>query len=263
MKPFHLLAAFAISAAPSLARGDRPLEELARLAQNPVADVASVPFQNDLGAGYGPGHDQLLDVLELQPVVPIGVTPRWNLVTQAIVPLVWQASLTGGGTTFGVGDVRARALLSQARPGKLIWGLGPVASFPTASSSVVGPRTRWGVGPSAVALVTPGSWVVGALADAIWSVSSGGANTLRLQYFVNYNLGASGWYLTSAPTITAAWQAGQARQWIVPFGGGVGKMTRIGKVPTNVSLAAYYNAVRPDVGPVWTIRLVVAFLLTR
>jgi len=38
-------------------------------------------------------------------------------------------------------------------------------------------------------------------------------------------------WLTSTPTITADWEADSGQQWIVPFGGGVGKLVRFGKLP--------------------------------
>jgi hypothetical protein len=39
---------------------------------------------------------------------------------------------------------------------------------------------------------------------------------------------ANGWYLVSAPIITANWQAEKGNCWSVPVGGGVGKVFRIG-----------------------------------
>ncbi|MGB3429139.1 MAG: hypothetical protein WBA53_13300, partial [Burkholderiaceae bacterium] len=42
-----------------------------------------------------------------------------------------------------------------------------------------------------------------------------------IQPFVNSNF-ASGLYLTSAPVITANWEAESGQQWTVPLGGGFG-----------------------------------------
>jgi hypothetical protein len=41
----------------------------------------------------------------------------------------------------------------------------------------------------------------------------------------------------------------------VPFGIGVGKIHRFGKQPVNMSAHVYFNAVKPDIGPDWTLRL--------
>jgi len=52
---------------------------------------------------------------------------------------------------------------------------------------------------------------------------------------------------TSSPIITANWEAPGAK-WTVPIGGGAGRVFRVGKLPINLSLSAYYNIVRPDLG---------------
>jgi hypothetical protein len=81
-----------------------------------------------------------------------------------------------------------------------------------------------------------------------------------LQPFVNYNFGR-GWYLTSGPIITANWEASRGNKWTVPVGAGVGKLFKLGKLPINTSLQAYYNAVKPDFGSDWQLRFQVQFLL--
>jgi hypothetical protein len=72
-----------------------------------------------------------------------------------------------------------------------------------------------------------------------------------------------GWYLSSAPIITANWKAESGNQWTVPFGGGVGKIFRIGKQPVNAQAQAFYNVERPDNGPDWTLRLQLQFLFPK
>jgi hypothetical protein len=61
---------------------------------------------------------------------------------------------------FGLGDVQPSLFLSPAQPGKLIWGMGPVLQFPTATDDSLG-QGKWGAGPTAVALVMHGPWVSG------------------------------------------------------------------------------------------------------
>jgi hypothetical protein len=258
-------AVVSMLAAGSTALAEEPAatnEELAKASQNPVADIVSIPFQNNTNFGYGPSNDQTQNVLNVQPVVPLRITSGWNVITRTIVPLVWQPSFTDGDTTFGLGDINFSAFLSPAKPGAVIWGIGPVASFPTATSPAVGSESTWGLGPSAVALAITGPWVVGALANNVWSVAGDKSNTFLLQYFVNYNFGKTGWYLTSVPIITADWEAPSGQQWIVPFGGGFGKIVRVGgKLPVNLSASAYANVVKPDIGPEWTLRLQASILL--
>jgi hypothetical protein len=235
-------------------------EKLAKAAQNPVADMISIPFQDDIGLGYGPGRQGTQNVLNIQPVIPLHVTEDWNVITRTILPIVSQPSFTGGTGTTGLGDLTLTAFLSPRNPGDVIWGVGPVASFPTATSPFTGSQSTWGLGPSAVVLAMPGHWVLGVLVNQIWSVAGASSSQMLIQYFVNYNF-HGGWYLTTSPILTADWNAAAGQQWVVPFGAGDGKIFRIGKLPFNGNVSAYYNAVRPDFGPEWTVRVQLALLL--
>lgn len=89
----------------------------------------------------------------------------------------------------------------------------------------------------------PGPWVFGALVTQLWSFagdpSRGDVSQMSLQYFVNYNIPKSGgWYLTTSPTMTANWKASSGQRWTIPVGGGIGKMTLIGKGPKKTGLDA-------------------------
>jgi hypothetical protein len=257
-----LLFAFATFAAegPDATGEQEKVEALAKAAQNPVADMISIPFQDNIGLGYGPGNKDTQNVLNIQPVIPLHVTEDWNVITRSILPIVTQPSFTGGSATTGLGDLTVTAFLSPAKPGDVIWGVGPVASFPTATSPFTGSQSTWGLGPSAVVLAMPGHWVLGVLVNQIWSVAGASASQMLIQYFANYNF-RGGWYLTTAPILTADWNALAGQQWVVPFGAGGGKIFRIGKLPFNGNVSAYYNAVRPDIGPEWTLRVQLALLL--
>src|ERR1700749_1992737 len=48
-------------------------------AQNPVANVISVPFQNNSYLNYGPNR-LTSNVLVVQPVIPISISDDWNLI---------------------------------------------------------------------------------------------------------------------------------------------------------------------------------------
>jgi len=247
-------ACAAIAAFPAWGQADT--ESLAKAAQNPVAPMISLPLQDEMGFGYGPTK-QLRNVLGVDPVVPVGLSPAWNLITRTIVPLVSQPGLTE--YTFGIGNINLTAFLTPAEPGTLIWGIGPVITFPSATSPQVGSQSTWGLGPSVVVLTMPGHWVIGVLANNVWSIAGDTANNLLVQYFVNFNL-PEGWYLTSSPIITADWEASPGNKWLVPFGGGLGKIFRVAKLPFNAGVSAFYNAVKPDVGPEWTLRIQLALL---
>ena len=68
-------------------------------------------------------------------------------------------------------------------------------------------------------------------------------------------------YLVSAPIITNNWKVDDSL--ILPFGGGIGKIFRLGKLPINANLQAYYNAVTPDGGPNWSSRVQVQLMFPK
>jgi hypothetical protein len=230
--------------------------ELAHLVQNPVAKVISLPFQNNLNFGAGPQSDAQ-DVLNIQPVLPFGIGSNWNLIARAIIPVIHEPPL-GHGTesTDGLGDISLAMYLSPARPGKIIWGIGPAFTFATASHDELG-QGKFDAGLSAVALTIRGHWLLGALATDVASVSGvsdrKNVHQMLVQPFINYNF-PRGWYLTSSPIITADWKAPGSQQWTVPLGGGGGRAFRLGKQAMNVQMQAFGNVVRPHDAGDWTLR---------
>ena len=52
-------------------------------------------------------------------------------------------------------------------------------------------------------------------------------------------------------------------RWTVSFGGGVGKIFRIGAQPLNGQVSAYANVVKTDFGPYWQLRLQLQLLFPR
>jgi hypothetical protein len=239
--------------------------DLAKATQNPVASLISVPLANVTDFNIGSFSRDRNTVLQFQPVVPISLGENWNLITRTIGALSFQPDITQPhGGTFGFGDINPSFFLSPAQPGKLIWGVGPTFLIPTASDDVLG-TGKFSIGPAIVALVQPGKWTLGALVNNLWSVAGSGSrpdvNSMTLQYFINYNL-KKGYYLTFQPIITANWNAPSGNVWLVPVGGGIGRIMRLGFQPVNVSVQAYGNAKRPDnlPSPTWQLKFQVAFL---
>ena len=243
---------------------DASAVELAKKTQNPVSDLISLPFQYNLGFNYGP-YNRAQHVLNIQPVVPLKISGDWNLITRTILPVLNQPKPREDDSKFGIGDLNTTLFLSPSKPGEVIWGVGPILSFPTATDEILGTE-KWSAGISGVVLTMPGRWVFGALANNLWSYAGasdrGSVNQFLLQYFINYNF-EDGWYFTSAPIITANWRADKDDKWTIPIGGGFGKIFRIGNLPLNGSFAAFYNIIRPDSGPEYSLRFQLSFLFPR
>ncbi len=242
----------------STARAELSEEELAKISQNPVGNLISVPFQNNANLNFGP-EKRTQDILNIQPVIPISVNSDWNIITRTILPVIWQpAQGPDDSSASGIGDMQFNAFLSPASPGDWIWGAGAIVQAPTQSNAKLG-NDNWGVGPTFVVLhLEKGSpWVYGVLVNNVWSTTSnkqgGSYSNGLIQPFLNYNF-EGGLYLTSSPIVTVNWRAAGSQQWTVPVGGGIGKIFHLGKLPVNTQLSAYYNVAKPDFGPNWQIR---------
>jgi len=239
---------------------------LAKAAQNPVANLISFPLQNNTAFGIGP-YKRTQNVLNIQPVIPFHLGKNWTLITRTILPVVWQPNDQPTQGWYGLGDLNPTFFLSPAKPGKLIWGAGPAFVLPWATAEQLG-QGKLSMGPSVVALVQPSHFTIGFLANNYWSVAGHSnldkpaVNQFLLQWFVNYNM-KKGWYLTSGPIITANWRATSNNVWNVPFGGGVGRIMKLGFQPVNITAQFYGNAVHPPGASPWNMKLQIALLFPK
>ena len=150
----------------------------------------------------------------------------------------------------------------------MVWGIGPTFQLPTATNDLLG-TGKWSAGPGFVVFLSakPLHITTGFLINNLWSFAGdddrADVNAMTLQPFLNYNLD-KGWYLTTAPLITANWEADDDNRWTVPIGGGIGRIFEIGHQPINAQLSAYYNAVTPDdTGADWQLRAQWTFLFPK
>jgi hypothetical protein len=233
--------------------------ELAKASQNPVANLNSVPVQFNFTTGGGLGA-RTQSLINVQPVLPLAINEKWNLVSRTVLPIL-SIPLPGGERATGIGDIQEQIFLSPANAGKVVWGVGPVLSFPTATNRVL-ETGQFAAGPTFVVLTMPGSWVIGAVGNNVWRIGGSDSTTaisaLFVQPFINYNL-KRGWAISTSPSITANWAAPSGQQWTVPVGIGVSKITMVGKQPINLLVQYYNNVVRPDATGAYMVRM--AFIL--
>ena len=145
LERFHLVAAAAPSAGAGAGSGAAPADaqanaaELAKKLQNPIADLISVPLQNNWDFGIGPA-DAMRYTVNIQPVIPVSLTTEWNLIIRTIMPVIYAASpVPGGGSTAGRGTSR-RASSSRRRSRPVAGGFGALARC---SSIPPPPIVRW------------------------------------------------------------------------------------------------------------------------
>ena len=264
MKSFLLILAVLLPAivCPALAQQNATnVEELSKQAANPLADLISLPFQNNTNFGLGP-YDRTNNILNIQPVVPFA---DGRIITRTIAPVVWipEFDEESGLDTWGLSDMQFTAFYAPPSDG-LMWGVGAVVEVPTGGEKRG--SQKWSLGPSVVALYQPGDWTYGALVNNVWSVAGESGrqdvNKGLVNLFLVRQLGG-GWYVNSAPIITVNWEAESDERWIVPLGAGAGKVAMFGKLPVNTQVGAYFNVVKPDFGPDWQLRVQVQVFLPK
>jgi hypothetical protein len=241
-------------------------------AQNPVANTISIPFQNNTFFNFG-GYKRSVNALEIEPVVPFRLSNDWILITRTITPLIYMPRVSPlEGDHFGLGNLNPQFYLSPAHPGKIIWGVGPQFSLPTASDRTLGVN-KWGAGPAVVVLTKRGHWLFGSLVNNLWTGGAGrqghqdpdyptvfhSLNQMTLNPFVYYNM-KGGWYLVSSLIMTADWAANPDNRWTVPVGGGVGRVFKIGTQMLNARTQFWKNVEHVEGGQTWTMQMQVQLL---
>jgi len=111
--PFLLTALFTQAAEPQQpSKQETSDEELVKQTQNPIADLISVPSQNNYNFAAGPKHNHMIYLLNIEPVIPIHITEDWNLISRIIQPVINIPSLAPGGNATGLGDMNPTFFLS-------------------------------------------------------------------------------------------------------------------------------------------------------
>jgi len=216
--------------------------ELAKKLANPVASLISVPFQNNTDVGIGEDNGYK-NTTNFQPVIPITLSKKLNLITRYIIPVI---SKRKGSSQAGLGDATISAFFSpsEAKNG-FVWGAGPVFLVPTATDELLGGK-KWGIGPSALALLQRHSMTIGSLVSQTWSVAGdeerSDVNFLYMQPFFNYNW-KSGAGLGISAEITQNWEASSTTAYIIPAVSGV---TRIGKQIVSLLIGPRIQVASPD-----------------
>ena len=231
-------------------------------AENPVAAAISLPLQNNTFYGVGPFRRAENELL-IEPVVPIRLSENWMVISRTILPVVVVPRLSAtAGVDYGLSNIQPQFYLSPVHAGKLVWGVGPQLWLPTATDHSLG-INKWGGGPAAVGLFWSGHLLAGALiGNEFAGVNHVHENQMTINWFAFFNL-KHGWYILSAPIITADWTAERKQRWTVPVGGGAGKLFKIGSQPLNAR-AEFFNDVRTTAGGTdWQMQTQLQFLFIR
>ena len=161
----------------------------------------------------------------------------------------------------GLGDTVQSFFLSPKEPGPggIIWGVGPVVLYPTATQDLLGGE-KWGLGPTFVVLKQTGGWTVGMLANQIWSVAGNdernNISASFVQPFITYTTKTHTTFALNTES-TYDWETSQ---WTVPLNLSVAQILKLGKQPVQIQLGGRYYAEGPSGAPDWGVRLTFTLL---
>lgn len=259
---FGLLAATSVAAQEPA--GGASAADLAKQLSNPVASLISIPLQSNWDYHIGPAEAWRYS-LNVQPVIPVTIAPKWNLIVRTIVPVVYAESpVAGGENSFGLGDTVQSLFFSPKAPTSSgwIWGVGPVFLWPTSTDRALGTGNT-GVGPTVLALKQQNGWTVGALGNHLASFAgpstSPDVNATFLQPFVALTTKKlTTWTLNTESTYD--WEG---EQWTVPLNLTVTQLVKLGKAPLQLGIGGRYYVEKPDAGPDWGLRFIVTFLFPK
>lgn len=223
-------------------------QELAKKLSNPVASLISFPMQSnfDFGMGTGSGWRYTLNV---QPVIPIKLSQKWNLISRTIIPIIHQGNVTGPNTSeSGLGDTVQSLFFSPNKSEPFIWAVGPVVLIPTATNAKLGAQ-KWGLGPTALVLKQKKGWTYGMLANHIWSVAGKSnraeVNATFVQPFVSFT-NKQAWTYSINTESTYDWNG---HSWSIPINPFISKLVRFGKQPVSFGGGLKCWVTTPTGGP--------------
>jgi len=226
--------------------------DLRKEVESPVSGLTSVSISNNLNFDAGPFERNAYS-LQIQPLLPFQISKDWLVVPRILINAVLDEPdpLRSKGGTTGFGDTTPTFFFSPTRSGALIWGFGPSLLMPTATNSALG-NGKWGLGPSVAVFWQPKWGTIGGIVQNVWSFAGdpnrASVNQMALELSGQFNL-PKDWYLSTQPEIDANWNEMSKNRWLVPVGGGIGKIFRVGKQSLDGTLLFYRNVVRPDMIP--------------
>jgi hypothetical protein len=261
--------------------GAMSLEEISRMLDNPLGNLWIIFMENDVLRFRGkPANGwKTINVLSIQPILPVPLTENWNLVTRPIIPIVSAPKFNA--PNFGdcpgncnsrpagarlssdretdLGDIVVWTMLSPSEPPKLpdgssfVWGIGPSFRFPTATEDQFGSE-KWSVGPSNILLRLPppeGRWTLGLFHHHHFSFAGdsdrSNVRSSQFQPIYWYKLTDDGaWSIGGFPMINVNWKADSGDKLTLPIELGISRTLFLGKMPVRIVAAANYSVVRPD-----------------
>ena len=193
-------------------------EQMAK-ANNPLADMNALNFQNSWISAIRGVPDDYINTMNLRPVMVAG-----KQIIRATIPLT-TAPLGGGPYASGLGDISVFDAIKLTGAGsKTDIAIGPLLVFPSATDDALG-QGKWQAGGAIVAIhPLSGGSLLGALVtyqtDFAGDKARAGTSILASQPIVTLSMGG-GYYARSSATWVFDLENSRV---LMPFGIGVGRV---------------------------------------
>jgi len=270
--PGEAVAAFRMESRPASSAGPAAgdagqagVRARAKQRENPVSDANTLPARDDPGLARG-SRRETEDILSVPPVASIDLTGDWKPITLTMPPLVGSPSVRSEPRVpSDRGTATISVFLTPHKPiDQWMLGAGPIVQAPAIGGKTSG-SDAWRVGAAFVVDQPADPIVAGALANTV--TPTGGSSGLGVRGYglftvtpsAHYSFG-DGWFVSGAPSF-ADDKLPDGTDWTLPVGAQVGRMIKIdGKLPVDLLVGVYYDALRPQFGSRWQLRTGAAFV---
>ena len=259
----------------------KSLDEIARALSNPVSAISYVgnDFEYRSNQGDLPGaDDQSGESYLIKPAFGIPLSNGKNILLRATIPVrLNQPKYVADREYYGflirqkadsmprdgefrtdhafLGDVTYDIAYGGVNDNGWIFMYGLAGVLSTSKDGSAARNQRL-LGPE-VAFGKETSWgVLGAWLSHVVDVTGDSSADIDTELtsarlFFAYSLG-NGWQIFSNPTVTYDWEAVSGNKLLLPIGGGVSKVTRLGGLPLKFAMDVQNYIVSPDAyGPEW------------
>jgi hypothetical protein len=245
-------------------KADVDLAKMSTEFLNPLSDIWSLQIQNDFVflEGDAISGNRKANFTNFQPIMPIPIGEKWNLVNRPLIPYVVLETPQLDGSyqnERGLGDIELIQVFTPTNGlGYFnLFGFGATWVFPTATNSIIGAE-QWSVGPTFGIGRVDDQYFFGFIAQQNWSLggqqNSTDINRFKLQYFLRYRVSPT-FNIGMSPIIEANWDKTSGNVWSIPIGLGFSSTFKMGRLPVNLSYETQYYAESPNmVGPEWNFR---------
>jgi hypothetical protein len=255
-----------------LSASDLTDQQLAKEISNPVTDLWQLQFQFNnlqLESSDTPLSEKWVNNLYFQPILPVRLTEKVNLITRPVLTLYNSVPVPTGPSTTDrqteLGDTILAQVFSPAGTEPWIIAAGPTWIFPTAGSDETG-QGKWQLGPAVGGGYITDEFLAGALVQQWWSFAGDDdrKNTNQMALLpLFFRFFEGGWSVGYSGQVLADWNAPSGERWTVPLGVSLGKIVKVGILPVQLQLGAQYFVERPTAGPEWNVQLQITPVIPR